>query len=328
MRRQLMIPFALLLAMAPTFRAAVAQDRSDNPLHVVVPFAPGGTPDVISRLVGAEIARQLGQTFIVENKPGAGGVIGTNYAINQRARGGDTLLFVDVTVSAITPSLRANLRYDFPRDLKPVSGIAKSPLFLLAGPSLPAGTLREFIAYAKAHPDLNYGSPNVGGPHHLLFEYLKDRVGIGLTHVPYDTSARLMNALMNGEISATFMGAPGVNTLRASSSEVKVLAAVGAKRTPLLPDVPTFEELGVQGFTNSALDIRIGLVAPISMSDARVAQINAAARAAIAQPEVVDRFKKLGFEAQPGTSEQFRALVASDALFFKTIADRIGLTID
>lgn len=328
MQRVMIALLGLLMAVFATWQPAAAQEKSWNKLRIVVPFAPGGTPDVISRLVGAAIAGQLGQDYVVENKPGAGGVIGTNYAISQKADGDNTLLFVDVAVSAITPALRPRLRYDFLRDLKPVSGIAKSPLFLLAGPGLPVNSLSEFIAYAKAHPDLNYGSPNTGGPHHLLFEYLKSRLGIEATHVPYDTSARLMNALMMGEVKITFMGAPGVNSLKDASKEMKVLATVGAHRTPLLPDVPTFEELGVQGFTDSALDIRIGLMAPATMSDGRAAQINAAVRAAISQPEVVETFKKLGFEAQPGSPEEFRALVVSDTAFFKGIADNIGLKLD
>jgi tripartite-type tricarboxylate transporter receptor subunit TctC len=328
MQRFVILLLMALLALAPAIRPVVAQQRSENLLRIVVPFAPGGTPDVISRIVGAGLAKQLGQTYVIENKPGAGGVIGTNYTISQNANSNDTLMFVDVTVSAITPSLRRKLRYDFLRDLKPVSGIAKSPLFLVAGPSLPVKTLPEFIAHIKAHPDIDYGSPNVGGPHHLLFEYLKHRIGIEATHVPYETSAQLLNALMKGEIGATFMGAPGVATLRDASKDTKVLATVGAQRTALQPDVPTFEEFGVQGFTDSALDIRIGLMAPATMSDERVAQINAAVRTAISEPEIAARFGKLGFEAQPVSSQGFRGLVASDTQFFKGIADRIGLKIE
>ena len=322
--------WALIAALALPWMAmdARAEETSATPLRIVVPFAPGGTPDVIARLVGGEIARQAGQSFVFENKPGAGGVIGTNYTIGLKNAGNDTVMFVDVAVSAITPSLRANLHYDFMRDLRPVSAIAKSPLFLVVGPNVPVSTLKEFIAYSKVNDKLNYGSPGTGGPHHLLTEYLKDKTGLVITHVPYDTSARLMNALMNGEIAAAFMGAPGVNMLKDSGHGIKILAAVGAARSPLMPEIPTFEEQGVTGFTHSALDIRIGLVAPASKSDARAARLNEAARAAIRQPEIVDRFKQLGLEAQPGSPDEFRALVQSDTQFFKAIAERLGLKLE
>ena len=308
--------------------AGQAQEPSGNPLRIVVPFAPGGTPDVVARLVGSELARQADQTFVFENKPGAGGVIGTNYTISLKNSGNDTIMFVDVAVSAITPALRPNLRYDVLKDLKPVSGIAKSPLFLVVGPSVPIKTLGEFIAFSKTDTKLNYGSPGNGGPHHLLMEYLKDKSGLNITHVPYDTSARLLNALMNGEIAAAFVGAPGVTMLKDNSKEMKILAAVGAQRSPLMPDVPTFEEQGVTGFTASALDIRVGLMAPASMSEQRAARLNDAARAAVRQPEMIERFKQLGLEAQTGTPEEFRALVESDTAFFKAIAMKIGLTLD
>jgi tripartite-type tricarboxylate transporter receptor subunit TctC len=306
-------------AAALTFAAAQAQE-----LRIVVPFGPGGTPDVIGRLVGAEIAKRSGETAVFENKPGAGGVIGSNYVLGMKDA--SVVMIADVSVYALTPILRAqNLRFDMTTDFKPVSGIARTPMFLIAGPKIPVKSVAEYIEYARRTPGLNYGTPGAGTPHHILMEYFNGLTGVKTTHVPYDTSARQLNALLTGEISVMFSGAPGVDMLTSNNHDVKVLAAIGAHRSSLRPDVPTLAEQGVAGFDGSAMDIRFGMVAPAASPDARIARYSDYVREGLAERTLVERFAALGLEMQPASAKEFAALMKSDTEFFRMAIARTGV---
>ncbi len=305
---------------------ARAQNILSEPLRVVTPFGPGGTPDVIARLIGTGMAKRANQNVIFDNKPGAGGVVGVNYFAGLKD-GMAAMMIADVGIYAITPVLRANARIDPIRDFRPIASIAKSPLFLVAGPKVPAHNLSELIAYTKSMPKLDYGTPGPGSPHHLLMEYLALQTGMKLTHVAYETSAPQLNALLTGEISIAFTGAPGVRTLTGNSKEVKVIAAIGGSRSPLMPDVPTFLEQGVAGFDGPALDVRFGVMAANGASDGLVSALNDGVHAALEEPETRARFAQLGLEPQTGSPQDFLKLMQADADYFHMVVAKTGVTL-
>ena len=305
--------------------AARAAPALNGPLRFVIPFGPGGAPDVVARLIGSDIAKRYGQTIVFDNKPGAGGAVGVNYFGSLKDEGAASIVLVDEGIYAITPILRPDARVDAARDLKPISTIVKSPLYLMAGPKSGAKTLAEFIAYAKSTPNFTFGSPGVGLPHHLLMEYLGFLQSFKPTHVAYETQAPQLNDIMTGETAGGFTSAPGVRTLLANSKDVRPIAVVGAKRSPLLPDVPTFLEQGVAGFEGSALDTRFGLMTSPGAPDDLVAALNEGVALATRDPTISARFAALGFEPQTGAPDEFRALIKSDAAFYRDVVAKTGV---
>jgi tripartite-type tricarboxylate transporter receptor subunit TctC len=303
---------------------AVAQTPG-APMRFVVPFGPGGAPDVIGRLVGTFAAQRAGQAVIFENRPGAGGVVGVNYFASLRNEAASAVVLVEEGIYAVTPALRPSAPIDVARDFRPVSTIAKSPLFILAGPKIDVRTVPEMIAFAKANPGSHYGTPGLGTPHHLVMEYLNLLGEMKLTHVAYPGGPQQILALLGGETAFSITAAPGVRSALQNASGVRVLGVIGARRSSLLPDTPTLQEQGVAGFDGSALDIRFGLMTAASAPDALVAMLNESIRLAVQDPEIAARFEQLGFEPQTGTAEEFRALIQSDAAFFRTVVEKTGI---
>ncbi|MFO1314726.1 MAG: tripartite tricarboxylate transporter substrate binding protein [Burkholderiales bacterium] len=287
---------------------AHAQTYPSRPIRLVVPFPPGGATDILGRAFAQKLSDQLGQQVIVDNKPGAGGTIGSDL-VAKSAPDGYTLLMATTSTHSIAPSLYASLPYDPVRDFVPVAHVADSTNLLVVGATVPANNVRELIALAKAQPGkLNYASSGSGTIVHLTAELFSSMAGIQMTHVPYKGTALAVPDIMSGQVTMIFdnivSAQPGLKT-----GKVKALAISGTRRSPLAPDLPTVAESGLPGF---ASDTYFGLFAPAGTPRAIVDRLNADANRILAQPDFRERLASLGADTAGGTSEAFAALIQSE----------------
>ena len=278
-----------------------------KPVRVIVPFAPGGSNDIMGRLVAQRLGESTGQTFIVDNRPGAGGIIGTEIVAKAQPDG-YTLLVMSATLT-VNPSLQRKLPYDTLKDLAPITNIAAAPLMLVVHPSVPARSVAELLAYARAQPDkLNFGSGGPGSTPHLAGEMLKSMARVRMTHVPYKGGGPALTDLVGGQIQLMLENIPStlphvkVNRLRA-------LAVTGPKRSPLVPEVPTLSEAGVQGYELVGWN---GLFAPAGTPRNIVAYLQGETARALSQPEVKERLSALGAEGVGNTPAEFSAFVRAE----------------
>jgi len=286
------------LALAVTVQA---QSYPQRPIRVIVPYAPGGLPDTIARLVGAKLADSLGQQIVVENLPGAGGINGVNEVVRAQPDG-YTLLIADVGQVAINPHLFSKLPYQPLKDLAPVSLIGTSPLYLVAHPSVPANSLSDLVALAKKEPGkLNYGSSGIGSIHHLATEALKAGFGIDLVHVPYKGTGQSVPALLGGQVALLYSALPSIAG-HLKDGKVKMLAISSAKRSPATPDVPTVAELGIPGYDFVA---EIGMLAPAGTPRDVVNRLAGDMAKAVKLPDVVQRMGQLGIDPVGSTPEAY-----------------------
>jgi len=269
-----------------------------------VPYAPGGLPDTIARIVGAKLGDSLGQQMVVENKGGAGGITGVTDVAKAPADG-YTLLVADVGQIAINPHVFSKLPYDPMKDLAPVSLVGTSPLYFVAHPSVQANNMKELAALAKSQPGkLNYGSSGIGSIHHLATEALKSGLGIDLVHVPYKGTGQSVPALLGGQVALLYSALPSIEG-HVKSGKVKLLAVSTARRMPQTPDVPTVAESGVPGYEFVA---EIGMLAPAGTPREVVGRLAAEIARAVKLPDVAQRFGQLGIEPVGNTPEQYGAI--------------------
>ncbi len=280
----------------------LAQAYPNKAIRVIIPFPPGGGTDVIGRVVAQKLSERWGQTAMVENRPGASGSIGSDL-VAKAAPDGYTLL-LQGTQHAINLNLYEQLPYDTVKDFTPIAFIAVAPFLLSVHNSVPVKNVPELLAYIKAQPNgLDYGSSGPGGGAHLAGEILKTATGLKLTHIPYKGGAPAMTDLLGGQIPMLFDPIP--STLKhVSSGRIKVLAISSAKRSPLLPDLPTVSESGVPGFDVVSW---FGLYGPAKMPQALVLKINADVNTVLQLPEVKQKFAEMGTDAIAMTPEEFSA---------------------
>ncbi len=295
-------------ALALLAGIALAQPYPGKPIRLIVPFPPGGATDIVGRAFAQKLSEQLGQPVIVDNKPGAGGTIGSDLAAKAPADG-YTLLMATTSTHSIAPSLYANLPYDPLRDFAPISHIADSTNLLVVGAMVPAKDVRELIALAKAQPGkLTYASSGSGTIVHLTAELFNSMAGIQMTHVPYKGTALAVPDIMSGQVTMIFdnivSAQPGLKT-----GKVRALAVTGTRRTPLAPDLPTVAESGLPGF---ASDTYFGLFAPAGTPKAIVDKLNVEANKILAQPDFRERLAGLGADAAGGTPDAFAALIRTE----------------
>lgn len=316
--------FIRLLALVIFAGAVHAQGYPNRAIKVVVPYAPGGLPDTIARLVGAKIAEPLGQPIVVENMGGAGGISGVSEVV-KAAPDGYTLLVADVGQIAINPHLFAHLPYAPMKDLVPVSLIGVSPLYLVAHPTVPANSLPELVAYAKANPGkLNYGSSGVGSIHHLATEALKAGFGIDVVHVPYKGTGQSVPALLGGQVALLYSAGPSIAG-HVKDGKVKVLAVSTAKRYAQTPEVPTVAELGLPGYDFPA---EIGMLAPARTPREIVNRLAAELARAVKQADVVQRFTQLGIDPVGSSPEAYAQVNNADYDKYAKIVKATGAKID
>jgi len=305
-RRRFLHLAAGAVALPALSRLASAQTYPSRPVHWIVSFAAGGPNDVVARIIGQYLSDHLGQQFVIENRPGAGGNVGMQSVLSS-APDGYTIAFVGPNY-AINPALYEKLPFDFIRDSVPVAGTMRLANVMEVHPAVPANNVAEFIAYAKANPGkINFASGGVGTSPHLSGELLKTMTGINLVHVPYRGTAPALSDLLAGQVEVLFDNIPGsIGHIR--SGKVRALGVTGSKRVAAIPEVPTIGET-VPGYDVS---IWYGIAAPRGTPPEIVAKLNQAVNAVLADPKLQARLAELGGEPMPTTPAQFGKLVAEE----------------
>jgi tripartite-type tricarboxylate transporter receptor subunit TctC len=294
---------AALAALAASGSFAAAQDYPTRPITLVVPFPPGGSTTIVARIVTDRMADLLRQQFVVDNRGGAGGTLGTRQ-VARSAPDGHTIALGYTGTLAIGPSLFPNVGYDVRTDFAPIGRIAVAPNTLVVHPSFPVHSVQELIAYAKANPGkVNYGSAGIGTVGHVAGEYFAIETGIKLIHIPYKGTGPAMTDLLGGHIPLSFAPIPASHE-SARSGLLRMLAVTSIKRSVLMPDIPTIAESGVPGFDAV---LRYGLVAPAGTPRTIVERLNKALRTTLAADEVRNRLAVEGAEPQPSTPEEYAA---------------------
>ena len=319
--RSLLRYCCLLIVAAAT--AAPAQEYPTRPVRFIVPYAPGGSSDVIARILGHKLGDALGQIFIVDNRPGAGSMIGTDIAAKS-APDGYTITLSDMP-HTINPSVYSKVPYDPVRDFSPITVVGTSPMFLFVHPSMQAQSVKEFIALAKSQlGKIAIGSGGNGTTTHLSAELFQARAGIKLTHVPYKGAGPALTDVVAGQIPATFTSmataAPHVK-----AGKLRVLGVTSAKRIAALPEVPTFAEMGVPDFV---VEHWWGVLAPAGLPKPIVVKLRDATIAAVNSSDVRERFAFLALQPTTNTPEQFRALLESDVKRWARIVRDAGVKLN
>ena len=313
-----------LLALLAFAGAVHAQGFPSRTVKLVVPYAPGGLPDTMARLIGAKMGDALGQQVVIENKGGAGGISGVTDVVKAPADG-YTLLIADVGQIAINPHLFAKLPYDPMKDLAPVSLVGTSALYLVAHPSVGVNSMSDLVALAKAQPGkLNYGSSGIGSIHHLATEALKSSLGINMVHVPYKGTGQSVPALLGGQVALLYAALPSILG-HVKDGKVKILAVSTSQRSAQTPDVPTVAESGVPGYEFVA---EIGLLAPAGTPRDVIGRLAAEVGKAVKQPDVAQRFTQLGIDAVGSSPEAYDAKNRVAYAKFAQIVEATGAKID
>ena len=294
--RAVIVALAASLLVCASSLSAGAQNYPNQVIKIIVPFAAGGAVDVVGRIIAPKLSEALGQPVIIENRGGAGGMLGAA-DVARSAADGYTLLLGTGSTHGTNSSVYTKLSYDPVRDFTPVVLVSQSPLLMVARPTLPAKSVAEFIALARSEPGkLSFGSYGVGSINHLAAELFNSMAKIRTNHVPYHGSAPMLTDLMGGQIDFAFDGVP--TTLGYIRSGVlRLLGVAGLTRTPLLPDAPTISESALPGFEVS---VWFGLFAPANTPKPIVEKLNSEMNSVLALPEVRESFAKLGFEAVGG----------------------------
>ncbi len=294
-----------------------------KPMRLIVPFAPGGSNDIVARIIGQKFAEGMGQQVIIDNRGGASGIIGTDLAA-KAAPDGYTLLMMSLTL-AVNPSLYRKLPYDTAKDLLPVSLVASAPLILVVHPSLQAKSLKDFIALAKAQPGkFNFGSGGPGTTPHLAGEMLKSMAGLQMTHVPYKGGGPALADLVGGQLQLMLENIP--STLpHVKSGRLRVLAISGLVRSSLVPEVPTLDEAGLKGYEIVGWN---GLFLPAATPQAVVSRLHAETVKALALPDIKERLAGMGAEGIGSTPAQFAAFVKSEIGKWARVVRDAGLRVE
>lgn len=316
MRIRILCLAAAMLVASPAF----AQGWPSRPVRVVAAYPAGGSIDIVARLVSQRLGESLGQPFIVENKAGAAGNIGTDF-VAKAAPDGYTLLMGSAAAISSAPNVYAKLPYDPLKDLLPIVLVANQPNALIVRPGLAANNVREFIALARANPGkLNYGSSGVGASQHMTAELFAMMTGVQITHVPYKGGAPAMADLMSGQIDFMFDPVPtSIQVVR--SGKVRALAVTSLRRSEVMPDLPSMAEAGLDGF-----DLRgwIGLLAPANTSRDLVQRLNGEVLKMLAA-DLRGKLLELGLDVAGGTPEQFAAFIREDIAKYGRIVKASGM---
>ena len=312
-----------LLLIASLFCvAAAAQPFPSKPVRIIVPFSPGGVADSSARVISDKLGARLGQSVVVENRPGASGNIGTQQVAAAAPDGYTLLLGFDGTM-VVNPHVYAKLPFDTLRDFAPVTKLGDATLILVAHPSVPAKDLREFLTIAKTQ-NFSYGSAGTGSTPHLAGELLAQRTGIALTHVPYKGGGQAMGDVVGGQIPLVFTAIATAQQF-VRSGKLKGLGVSSARRSGSLPDVPTFVENGLEGFV---VDSWVGILAPAKTPPPVVARLQKEIAAVLAEPETRERYATLGIEPVANAPEQFAEQIRADLARWEKVVRQAGIRIE
>jgi tripartite-type tricarboxylate transporter receptor subunit TctC len=321
--------FALACVLAATFACGDlaplhAQNYPNKAIRLVVPFGPGGPTDVSARILAQIVQSALGQSVVIENRPGAGGALGSK-SVATAEPDGYTLLIGTSATLGVVPALMKNAGYDPVKSFAPVAKIADSTLVLVAPATFPASSVKEFVAHAKANPGkLSYASAGVGNQTQLLAELFKSKAGIDVLHVPYKSGAEMVTAILGGQVQMAF---PDVSILIPLIREGRLhaLAVTSAQRHPQLPDVPTMGESGIADFI---MTFWSGVVAPAGTPADIVTKLNAAIDDGLRSAAIRDSLAKVGAQAAPGSPQDFADFIAAETKKWSAVAKLSGISLD
>jgi tripartite-type tricarboxylate transporter receptor subunit TctC len=312
---------ACILAVCST---AVGADYPARPVRLIVPYPPGGSTDFIARPVSERLSERLGQPFVMDNRGGAATVIGAEIAARAPADG-YTLLVATVTTLAVNPALKPKLPYDPVRDFAPVSMLSSQPYLLAVHPSVPATSVAQLLAHAKAHPGkLSFASAGLGSGAHFAGEMLNYMAGVQILHVPYKGTGPAISDVVGGRVEILYAG---VATLRpfAASGKMRMLAVTSARRSPGMPDVPTVAESGVPGYETNTWN---SLVAPRGTPRAVIERLNTTVVAIFNQPDFRDRLIQQGIDAEPGPPARLARHIDAEIERFGKLVKATGLRLE
>jgi tripartite-type tricarboxylate transporter receptor subunit TctC len=307
-----------LASAAPVFAAGYP----DRPVHWITPYPPAGTTDILARLVGNALSERLGQTFVIENRPGGGNNIGTEY-VARSAPDGYTLLLVN-PANGINQTLYKNLKFDILKDFAPVAGITRVPNVMEVTAGFPAKTIPEFIAYAKAHPGkVNMASSGTGTSVHMSGELFMSMTGIKMAHVPYRGAGPALTDLMAGTTDVMFDNLPSsIGYIQAG--KLRALGVTTDKRSAALPDVPAIAEI-VPGYEASAW---FGIAVPKGTPQDVIDKLNKAVNEVLKDPKMIERLAQLGGTPMPGTPADFGKVMADEVAKWKKVVEFSGATVE
>lgn len=314
----------ILAACLVPFPAAAQPDYPNQPITMIVPFPAGGTTDILGRIVASALGEQLGQNIIVENRPGAGGNIGSAAAA-QAAPDGYTLLMGTVGTHAINASLYPDMTFDPAADFQPLTRVAMVPNLLVANPEQPFTTVAEMVAYAQENPDeIFYASSGNGTSIHLAAELFKEQADIEMVHIPFAGSAQAMIGLVANEVGIMFDNLPS-SIQHVRSGALRPIAVTSAERSETLPDIPTIAESGFPGFEAASW---FGLFVPAGTPEPIVERLNEAIVATLEDPTVIERFGEQGAVAHSETPQEFTTFIESESVKWSEIVEISGATVD
>jgi tripartite-type tricarboxylate transporter receptor subunit TctC len=300
---------------------AQSEPYPNRPVRMVAPAGPGGNPDVLGRLLAAKFSETLGKPFVVENMPGAGGVVAANMVAKANPDG-HVLMLADSGALAINPALQSGLAYDPLKDFVAITAIATLPTAFVVPPSLPAKTPAEFIALAKKEK-LRYGSAGPGSIHHITMAAFADRAGIDIQHIPYRGGTAMVNALLAAEIHGGWSGIPNVRG-QIEGGLLRALCLSVPVRSPSLPNVPTCDEAGVKGFDIATM---MGLLAPGGAPASVVKTLQAETAKALRDPKIAERMIQLGVIMQENGTAHYQKFVRDDMQRYAAIVQKLNLQI-
>src|SRR5437588_5153690 len=314
----------ILLLLACAFATGAAAQYPDRPIRLIVPQAAGSATDTVARILGAELAKELGQQIVVDNRPGGALTIGLDMTAKAE-HDGYTICMGPIGGLAITRHMVAKLPYDIERDFQPIALVARGHMLLAAAPDAPFRTVTELIDYAKKNPGrLSNASSSNGSPGHVGGELFKFMTGTDIVHIPYRGGAAAINDLIGGRVQIMFESLNSIAP-HARSGSVRALAVTGERRSPAFPDVPTVAEAGVPGY---AAPTWSGVIGPAGIPRPIVDKLNAAINRAIKTPAFQERFAAIGDEPAGGTPEEFAEVIAKDSAKWKEVVLRSGAKFD
>ena len=323
-RRHLTLGLAVACAAASFTATAVhAQAYPTKPIRLIVPFPAGGATDLFARSLSQKLSERLGQSVVVDNKPGAGGTLGSDLAAKAPADG-YTLLLSTTSTHSIGPNLNPRIPYDAMRDFTPIGQVGNAPSIMLVPNSSPAKTVKEWIDFARQNPGrLNYASSGNGTIVQLTAELFKSQANLFVVHIPYKGTALAIPDLVSGKVDVLFDSLPtGLPHVR--DGRLRALGVTSAKRTPLAPDLPPISDV-LPGYESTTW---FGLFGPRGLPPEVVARVNTAANQVLKDPEVVDKLTRLGIEPAGGTPAQFSAMLGSELAKWKKIINERKITLD
>lgn len=321
-RRILLLAAAMLAAGAlglPLLASAQSQATGaypNKPIKFIVPYSPGGLPDTVARVFAQRLGERVGQSVVIDNKPGANGVVAAQ-ALAASPKDGYTFLVTDGSMFSVNPAIYKNLGYDYKRDFIPISLAARAPLYLAVHPKLPVNTLQEFIALAKAKPGtINYGSSGIGSTHHLTMEAMKLALGLDITHVPFKGTGQSVPALLGGQVEVLFSALPSLAGF-VRSGQVKLLASNAAQRSSQAPNVPAIAET-IPGFDFAPI---VGILAATGTPASVIERISAEMAAVAKIPDLIQNLSNAGVDTIGSSPADYnKALLGETERLAKTIA--------